>query len=489
MSNVLATLIESANALNAYDQVFQVVQNNVANANTPGYARQSLQLEAQAFEPPGLQGGVTAGTVQSSRNQFAEQAVRQTTTGLGQQQQLENSLNSLQSLFDISGTTGIDYALNNFFQSASAWAQSPSDQVARQQVIEQATNVAEAFQQTSASLAQFSQQNQSQIQSTAQQVNQIVGQLQKYNQQIMSEPDAAQDAGMDANVNAALQNLSSLVSFTATQQSNGTTTILLNGQTPLLIGANQYTISAGTVSPPSPPAAYSGAPPDAQLLSSSGADITAQTTGGQLGALLQISNTVLPSIQGDANQAGSLNTMAQNFADTVNQLLTSGNISDGPPPVTGVPLFTYTNTNADGSSNPTLVAGSIAVDPTVTPNDLAAISPGPPEVSNGVALDLAQLANPTTSTGEINGFSYSQYYGNIAASVGNQLQQAQNGVQVQQSLQSQAENQRQLVSGVDINTEAMTAVEFQRAYEANSQLITVLDQITEDTINMMTQAG
>lgn len=489
MSNILAGLVETANALSAFDQVLQVTQNNVANANTPGYAAQSVQLVAQPFDPPGLQGGVAAGTIQSSRDEYAEQTLRQQTTGLGQQQQLVSSLTSLQSVFDISGTTGIPAALNNFYQSVSAWAQSPTDETTQQQVIDQATSVAQAFQSASVSVQQVAQQTQSQIQSTVQQVNQIVGQLQAYNQQILAAgPSAATDAGMDANVHAALDNLSNLISFTATKQQDGTTTILLNGTTQLLVGANQYSISAGLVSPPSPPAAYSNAPPDSQLLSSDGTDITAQTTGGQLGALLQMSNTVLPSIQGDANQEGSLNTLAQNFADTVNGLLSSGNISDGPPAVPGVPLFTYTNTNSDGSSNPTLVAGSIAVDSTVTPSQLAAISPGPPEVSNGVPLALAQLANPTTSTGEIDGFSYSQYYGNIAANIGNQLQQAQSGVQVQQSLVSQAQNQLQQVSGVDINQQAMTAVEFQRAYEANSQMLTVLDQLTEDIINMMQTA-
>jgi flagellar hook-associated protein 1 len=489
MSNILAGLMESANALSAIDQVLQVTQNNVANANTVGYAAQSLQLVAQPFDLPGLQGGVAAGTVQSSRDEYAEQNYRQQNTGLGQQQQLTTSLPALQSVFDISGNTGIPFALNNFYQSVSAWAQSPSDQVTRQQVIEQAGNVAQAFQSASASVQQVAQQNESQIQSTVQQVNQIVGQLQAYNQQIMADgTSTSTDAGMDANVHAALDNLSSLISFTAIQQQDGTTTVLLNGSTPLLVGGNQYSISSRLVSPSSPPAAYSSAPPDAQILASDGTDITAQTTGGQLGALLQVSNTVLPSIQGDGNQAGSLNILAQNFADTVNQLFTSGNISDGPPPVPGVPLFTYTNTNGDGSANPTLVAASIAVDPTVTPSDLAAISPGPPEVSNGVPLALAQLANPTTSTGEINGFSYSQYYGNIAANIGSQLQDAQNGVQVQQSLVAQAQNQLQQVSGVDINQQAMTAVEFQRAYEANSQMLTVLDQLTEDVINMMQTA-
>jgi flagellar hook-associated protein 1 FlgK len=102
-----------------------------------------------------------------------------------------------------------------------------------------------------------------------------------------------------------------------------------------------------------------------------------------------------------------------------------------------------------------------------------------------VPLALSQLANPTDPADEVDGFSFSQFYGNMAADVGNQLQTAQNSTQVQQSLVAQAQNQRQQISGVDINEEAMIAVEFQRAYEANSRLITLLDQLTEDTINML----
>jgi len=207
--------------------------------------------------------------------------------------------------------------------------------------------------------------------------------------------------------------------------------------------------------------------------------VTAQTTGGQLGALLNVRNTILPTFQGDANQVGDLNTLAQSFANRVNQLLTSGNISDGPPPQPGVPLFTYDTTN------PVRAAATIAVDPSVTPDQLAAITPGPPEVSNGVPLALSQLASPTDPADQINGVGFSQFYGNMAAKAGGQLQQAQNATQVQQSLVAQAQNQRQQLSGVDINEEAMLMVEFQRAYEANSRLFTVLDRLTQDTINML----
>jgi len=171
--------------------------------------------------------------------------------------------------------------------------------------------------------------------------------------------------------------------------------------------------------------------------------------------------------------------MAQQFADRVNQLLTSGNISDGLPAQPGVPLFQYDTINGAN------VANTLAVDPNVTPDQLAAISPGPPYVSNGVPVALSQLATPSSAADEIDGTSFTEFYGNLAASIGSQLQNAQSGVSVQQSLVAQAQNQRQQLSGVDLNEEAMIVVEFQRAYEANSRLITILDQLTEDTINIL----
>jgi len=49
---------------------------------------------------------------------------------------------------------------------------------------------------------------------------------------------------------------------------------------------------------------------------------------------------------------------------------------------------------------------------------LAAIDPGPPYVSNGIALRLSDLASPTNAADEIGGSSYAEFYGSIAASVG-----------------------------------------------------------------------
>src|SRR5476649_1624296 len=153
MSNLLSMLLNSATTLDTYGRVLETSQNNVANASTPGYAKQSMDLYALPFDPnSGTTGGVRAGDLVSSRNEYAEQAVRTQSGLLGQQQQMVTSLTSVQTVFDISGNTGIPKALNDLFQSFSAWATTPNSQTTSQTVIQRATAVAQSFAQAANTL-------------------------------------------------------------------------------------------------------------------------------------------------------------------------------------------------------------------------------------------------------------------------------------------------------------------------------------------------
>jgi flagellar hook-associated protein 1 FlgK len=73
----------------------------------------------------------------------------------------------------------------------------------------------------------------------------------------------------------------------------------------------------------------------------------------------------------------------------------------------------------------------------------------------------------------------------MAAGIGSQSQDAQNQLSVQQQTLAQARNMRSQVSGVSLNDEAAQLVQFQSAYQANSKMVTVLDQLTQATINMI----
>jgi flagellar hook-associated protein 1 FlgK len=478
MSSLFAALSSSAGALRAYQTVLDAVQNNVTNSSTPGYARQSVNLAALPFQPSlGLPGGVSAGNLQSARDEFAEQNVRQQFSSLGTLEQKAQSLSDLELNFNVSSDSGIPGAMNALFQNFSSWSVIPDSSASRQAVVDSAQQLALTFQQASANVATSFNGTGQQIQQAVSQINRLAAQLQADNIQRLK--GHSQDAGLDAQMHATLEQLSEFGDITTLTQADGSITVLLGGQTPLVIGTHQYDLSVSFSTPAGAPPTVAGGLPPARILDAQGKDVTAQISQGKLAGLLDMYNNVLPSVGGNAYQQGDLNLLAKSVADRVNQILTSGNISSGPPAVPGIPLFTY------NAAAPSAIARTMTVNAAMTPDQLAAIDPGPPLVSNGIALRLAALASPQSPADEINGFSYAEFYGNMASGVGRQSQYAQAQLSVQQQTVAQARNLRSQASGVNLDEEAVKMVEFQRAYNATSKVISILDQLTQVTINML----
>jgi len=145
MGGLFSALSNSVDALRTIESALAVSQNNVSNANTPGYARQVAQIESQSLNlPAGLTGGVQYGGTQSTQDEYANQAVRTQFSAQGYFTGETDSLSSIQSLFDVTGQTGVTGALNNLFQSFSAWSATPNTTTA-QAVISQAQAVAQTF--------------------------------------------------------------------------------------------------------------------------------------------------------------------------------------------------------------------------------------------------------------------------------------------------------------------------------------------------------
>jgi flagellar hook-associated protein 1 FlgK len=452
MGNLTTSLINAGNALQVYESALDVTENNVTNANTPGYARQSATLVAQPFDlVTGAPGGVLLGPTQSSRSQFAEQSVRTEQTASGYDQQKVSDLSTVQNYFSLSTTSGIAPDISALFNSFSQLSVTPNDTVARQTVLNDATTVAQDFNNTANGLlSQASDLNQA-TSSTITAINQLAGTIATINSENRMDPSGGVDAGLDAQLNSSLEQLSQYVNFSTLQQSDGTVSVYVGGQTPLVMGSQTYAIQGNFSAP------------QTAILSSSGADITSQITGGQLGAVLDDNNNVIPSY------VSSLNTLAQTLADQVNNALNNGIDENGAAPVTN--LFSY---NAS-----TGAAETLAVNP-LTPDQIAAASPGAPG-GNGNALALAALANATV----VNGYTFAQAYGNLGGQVGSDLSTAQNNSTTNQALLSQAETLRQQVSGVSLDSEAESLLEYNRSYDAISKMLGVLNSLSLDIVNLL----
>jgi flagellar hook-associated protein 1 FlgK len=452
MGSITSALNGAANSLEVFSNTFSVIENNISNANTPGYAKQDVNLQPLPFDPStGLAGGVTSGPLISSRSEYLEQAVRTQQQLFGSAQQRAGDLGQIQPLFSLTATTGVAPSLNALFNSFSQLSVNPNDATDRQAVITQATALAQNIQQTATGIQQVSSNIVNQTGSVVSQINQLASQIASLNQQYQSNASSQQNAGLDAQMHTALENLSQLANFTLIKNNNGAFNVALGGQTNLVIGGTANPISA------------SNASDQTAILDANGNDITSQITHGQLGALIQENNSTIPGY------LSSLNTFAQSLADTVNGQLAQGVDQNGNA---GAPLFSYTQASD--------AASSIVVNSAITPDQIAAASTGSPG-GNGNAIAMAQLA----TTPVVNGFTLTQYYGNLGAQIGSDVQGATDDQSLAQNQLTAAQVQRTAASGVDLNAEATELLQFQQAYQAAGKLVSVLASLTQDIINMI----
>jgi flagellar hook-associated protein 1 FlgK len=470
---LFANLTSSVKALNAFEESLDVAQNNVSNASTAGYAKQLATLNALPFQPStGLLGGVQAGLPQSTRNEYLEQAVRYQNGALGNYTAQAQALGGVEPIFDVTGQTGIIAALNSMFQSFSAWSASPDSAAARQDVLSKAQDLGASFQQAASVLSSVTGNLTNQIGSTVSEINTLAAQVRDYN--VQRGQGTGGDSGLDAHLHDTLETLSGLAGITARFEQDGSVTLLLGGQTPLVIGNQQYSLQAANFTPPAP--VNPNATPSIHILDANGKDVTANVTGGTLSGLLTVRNSVLPSLQGDSQQAGALNLIAQKVADRVNQLLASGT---DPAGNAGLPLFTY---DASSGAN---TARTLSINPNITADTLAALDPGPPQVANGIALSLSGLGASNAATDTIGGKSILDFLNAQTQIIGQQSANATSGQTVAQQSLTNAQALRTQVSGVSLNEEAINVMELQRGYQAISKMISVIDGLTNTLINMV----
>jgi flagellar hook-associated protein 1 len=470
MGSLFSILDSTSQSLQAFDRAMDVTENNVTNANSPGYADQVPQMISQDFQSngAGVGGGVQEVT-QDTRSTYADTAVQQQLSLQGMYQQLQTTLAPLQNVFDVSSDSAIPSALNQLFQSFSQWSTDPGSANFQSAVIDAAQQTASAFQGAANQLGQIQTSTNQDIQSTVAQINQDAGAIQYYNQQIAQ--NSQPDAGLSAQLENTLENLSSLANIQVVNGIGGQVTVLLGGQTALVEGQQVNAIQAGNNT-----ASNSGNPGAAPLISiedSDGNDVTSEITGGSLAGLLSVSNNLLPSLIGGGQQVGGLNTLAKSLADSVNNVLAQGTDSNGNP---GTPLFTY-NSNA-----PAGIASTLAVTSGITGSQLAAADPGPPSVANGAANTLAGLDSSGSGP---DGEGFTGYFASLTSTVGNAVNNANTEATAQSTLVAQAQSLQQKVSGVSLDEEATRLVELQSSYDAASKVVTVIDDTLQSLMNMI----
>lgn len=451
MPSILSTLLGSSGALKAFERGLATIQNNVANAGTQNYARQQMVFEALPFDlDRGMSGGVKADNLNSARDEYAERSVRRELQSWGYAQQKVSTMSQIEPLFDATGESGIPQALSRLFQAFSALSTEPNDAVVRRVVLDRAEELAARFRETATTLGGVRAQSEQELNDAVEAVNRISEQICQWNKLVRSSGSAS-DPNLDAELHTLLETLAEHVDFTAIRRDDGSVSVMLGGgQSPLVIGDQVFRIRAFLT------------PCGSSVVDANGQDITAQISSGSVAALVTLRNTTIVGYIND------LNRLAAALADRVNEVLASGVDANGEA---GAALFSY-----DATAGAAL---SLRAEP-LQVAQIAAAAPGDP---GGNANALALVALSTSP--EIDGESFTQFYGALAARAGRDLSSAKEAAAAAESRVVQTRDLRDRGSAVSLDEEALRVIQFQRSYQAVSRLITLLDELTEATINIL----
>jgi len=449
--SLLSSLFIASQALDVDQGAIDVSANNIANANTPGYSREVVDLsENTPVETANLTygTGVNLEQIQSIRDQVLTlQIAEQTAQQSGAQTEL-NALQQVEALFS-TPSQGIGADISAFFNSISQLSTDPSNAALRSAVITAAQNLAISFNQTSQSITTNQLTLNQSVSQTVDQINTLTQQIAHINAQVGAMQQLGKDpGGLEDQENQLINQLSQLTSVSETQTQEGLTLTTGNG-TALVVGNQSYALQVQT--------GASGM----QDVFSNGQDITSAIQGGILGGTIQVRDQDLPGL---LNQ---LDTLAGQFATSFNTAQAAGFDLNGNP---GQALFSVT-------AGPGAAASfSLA---TTNPNAIAASSDGS-QGSNGNVANLMAVSTQPLPSGDTPTNSYAA----IVSQSGILAQQAQAEVTASTTSINQLSDQLGAISGVSINEETTNLLNYQNAFSAAARVVSTVAQLTQTVLNM-----
>jgi flagellar hook-associated protein 1 FlgK len=448
-------------ALDADQTALDVTSNNVANASNESYTRevpnwsenQPIYVNGQAIGT-----GVTVTGGISQRDRVLNQR-------LDQQQQLSASstalltaLTTLQGSFSpasSSSTAGnIGNDITNFFDSYTPLESEPTSNADRQGILSAATTLAGDISSTAASLnAQQSSLDQS-ANTVVAQVNTLTTSLAQINQQIQSTSPNTDAGTLEDQRQSDLSQLSQLIGINqVTTEKNGLSVTTTSGQL-LASEGSSFQITSGLVGGVTH--FYLGQTDITSALASG---------GGQLGGILTARDQSIPTT------LAALDQLAFGIATSVNAVNNAGTDLDGD------------NGNAGDIFNaPTQVAGSAAALSVVLtdPNKIAAAGLGDGTGDGSNAVAAANLATQNLIAGQ----TPSNFYSNLVSTLGATISETTTQNTALTASVAQLQSQVNSLSGVNLNDEASNLEEFQRAYQAASQVFSILNTVYAAAINI-----
>jgi flagellar hook-associated protein 1 FlgK len=456
MPSILSGFDTVQQALAAQQFAMSITQRNVANSSNESYTRQ------EAFFEDVTSSGGSSVSIKAPRDRYIDYSISQELQSLGEQEVTSDALKRIDAIFNENSGQGLQEALSDFFNSFSSLAAMPEDLTLRQQVLAAADALASEFHRLYAGIQQVQASTESAVKDTVDEINSITSRIAELNGKIPSAhaSGSEEEFTLRDERQQLLEQLSGLMDLSYYETESGSVTVTTK-QGGLLVAENHgYDLDLTSM----PNSAFSG-------IQLNGTDITSSLQSGKLGGLLKVRDSQIPSY------LSALDDMAATIIDRANDQHAQGTDLDG---IAGGDFFTpFTQLNP-GSNTGAARSMSIALSD-VRKIAAAGSGGGPGDNENAKLLSAISDEKLFSSSTE----TANQFYAGLIYRIGLDEQNAMDEVTTQNSVLDQLKNQRDALSGVNLDEEAINLIKYQKAYQASAKFASVLDILSDDILNLL----
>jgi flagellar hook-associated protein 1 FlgK len=453
--SLVSLLSIARSALLTQSRAMGVTAHNVANAQTPGYSRQRLDLQAAVplITPLGTIGrGVTDAGVSRARSQFHDATYRHQSSLFSQSSTLGDVLRQVEAAFGEPSDDGLGGAMDALFGAFADLAGNPSSAVDREMVRQAADRLVRQLRGLDAAVAQTSQDALTRVRASVDQINALARDIADLNTQIMAAAGPEGSApDLEDQRDRLIDRLAELVDTRVLERTDGSVAVIAADS--LLVDggmARAWEVrgAAGSI-----------------VIGGAGGGPAVNPRGGEVGGLVSLLNTELPTLR------GRLDDLAAALVTETNAIHQTGFTPAG---VTGTDFFDPAG----------LTAATIALSPAVAAGGSAIAASATGAAGDGaVALQLAGLGNVALAA--LGGDTVREFYATTVSTLGVAVQAADQDAASSQALMDRASAQRESVRGVSVDEEMVMLIAQQQAYAAAARLVQTADEMVQTLLQMI----
>jgi len=319
MPSVLNTGIS---ALHAFQRQLATTGHNIANVNTEGYSRQTVQFDALTTTEGGgsFQGsGVEVSSIRRNYDQYVSGRVRTYTASQQEFQVYHERASQIDNVI-ADAAAGLDMMMQDFYKSIQDVSADPSSIPARNVMLNQSEMLVDRFQSLNSWMEDLRTQVNRDYADYVDQINGLGESIANVNtriRQIASNDGFPPNDLLDER-DYLVDQLSQFVSVSAVEQGDGAFNVMIGNGQPLVVDtqANRLTVTSSAETADHKELSLT-------LVGGSTVNITDTVSGGKLGGLLRFRDEILDPAQ------NSLGLVAIGLGSAFNAEHTTGMDLDG----------------------------------------------------------------------------------------------------------------------------------------------------------------